>query len=209
MVTALRQGRRGSCEVDEALHQHDRAERRHEARRGQGQPPKDAVRQVDRLRGVVHAPGSGNAVGHHGDSQPQAERGYRRGPERGADAGVVLGTALAIKMMAYVGDDRTDHPLKAPDLSACGLRFEGARLIALHDEVLAQLMYTDRRGQRIALCVTRVGSELSENSESMVEAGVKYHAVGEGRHVFLAAGPGDGPILDQLAATLPALLTRM
>jgi anti-sigma factor RsiW len=104
--------------------------------------------------------------------------------------------------------DRVGHPLRAPDLSAYGLRFEGARLVALHSEVLAQLMYTGPQGQRIALCVTRVDGALPEKPESTVEGGVRVHAIGKGRHVFLVAGPADEPVLDRLAGALPTLLTR-
>jgi anti-sigma factor RsiW len=105
--------------------------------------------------------------------------------------------------------ERVGYPLKAPDLDAYGLRFEGARLVALHNHALAQLMYTGRQGQRIALCVTRASGPSTERRESMLEqAGLRLHAAGRGHHVFVVVGPADEPVLDRLAPGLPALLTR-
>jgi anti-sigma factor RsiW len=109
---------------------------------------------------------------------------------------------------AWLGD-RVGYPLKAPDLDAYGLRFEGARLVALHNHALAQLMYTGRQGQRIALCVTRAIGRTTEGRASMLEeAGLRLHAVVKGHHVFLVVGPADEPALGRLAPGLPALLTR-
>jgi anti-sigma factor RsiW len=103
--------------------------------------------------------------------------------------------------------ERVGLALKAPDLSAYGLRFQGGRLIALHDHALAQLMYTGPGDQRVALCVAKLQGKQPESTESLVDGGLKLHGVSKGGHVFVVVGPAGDPLVDRLSADLPALLT--
>jgi anti-sigma factor RsiW len=103
--------------------------------------------------------------------------------------------------------DRVGLAFKAPDLSRYEFRYQGARLVALHDQVLAQLMYTGPNDQRIALCITKLKGRPSERLETLVEGGLKLLGVSKGGHVFLVVGPADEPIVERLAADLPGLLT--
>lgn len=109
---------------------------------------------------------------------------------------------------AWLGE-RLGLKLTAPDLDAYGLTFRGARLVALHDQVLAQLMYTDEAERRVALCVTPLVGRPSETIETVVEDGLKLRGLSKGRHVFLVVGPTDAPAIDQIAPRLPALLASL
>jgi anti-sigma factor RsiW len=104
--------------------------------------------------------------------------------------------------------ERVGLALRAPDLSAYGLTFQGARLVAVQGQVLAQLIYTDEDEKRIALCVTRLNGRPSEKLETMVEGGLKLHGLSKGEHVFLIVGPADDHLIDSLASDLPSLLVR-
>jgi anti-sigma factor RsiW len=48
--------------------------------------------------------------------------------------------------------ETTGVTFKAPDLTASGLQFEGARLLVANGKPVAQLMYRDAAGQVIAVC---------------------------------------------------------
>jgi anti-sigma factor RsiW len=104
--------------------------------------------------------------------------------------------------------ERVGLALRAPDLSAYGLTFQGARLVALHDQALAQLMYTGEKEQRVALCVTKLVGSPSEKLQSIVEYGLKLYGLSRGEHVFLVVGPAGEPVVDRLATDLPSLLAR-
>ena len=53
---------------------------------------------------------------------------------------------------AWLGK-RLELPFKVPDLSAFGLSFKGARLLAINGEPVAQLVYLPADGRALALCV--------------------------------------------------------
>ena len=53
---------------------------------------------------------------------------------------------------AWLGK-RLELPFKVPDLSAFGLAFKGARLLAINGEPVAQLVYLPADGRALALCV--------------------------------------------------------
>lgn len=103
--------------------------------------------------------------------------------------------------------DRVGLALRAPDLSAHGLRFQGGRLIALHDHALAQLMYTGPGNQRVALCVAKLQGKQSEGTESLEDGGLKLYGTSKDGHVFVIVGPAGDPLVDRLSTDLPALLT--
>jgi len=103
--------------------------------------------------------------------------------------------------------ERIGLALRAPDLSAYGLRFQGGRLIALHDHALAQLMYTGPSDQRVALCVAKLQGKQSDGTESLVDGGLKLYGTSKGGHIFVIVGPAGDPLVDRLSTDLPALLT--
>jgi anti-sigma factor RsiW len=50
---------------------------------------------------------------------------------------------------------RLEMPLVVPDLTAQGLTFEGARMLVIDGEPVAQLIYTPPDGRALALCIIR------------------------------------------------------
>ena len=104
--------------------------------------------------------------------------------------------------------ERVGLALRAPDLGAYGLTFQGARLIAIEGQALAQLIYTDDDEKRIALCVTKIKGRASQKLETLVEDGLKLHGLSKGEHVFLIVGDADYHVIDGLANDLPSLLVR-
>jgi anti-sigma factor RsiW len=54
---------------------------------------------------------------------------------------------------------RLDMPLVVPDLTAQGLKFEGARMLVINGQPVAQLIYTPPDGRALALCVIRSPKE--------------------------------------------------
>jgi anti-sigma factor RsiW len=103
---------------------------------------------------------------------------------------------------------RVGLKLRVPDLSAQGLTFQGARLVAIHDRALAQLMYTGEKDQRVALCVTKLAGRPSETPQTLVYDGLKLQGFSKGEHVFLVVAPADEPVVDQLANEVASLLVR-
>lgn len=54
---------------------------------------------------------------------------------------------------------RLEMPLVVPDLTAQGLTFEGARMLVINGEPVAQLTYTPPDGRALALCIIRSPKE--------------------------------------------------
>lgn len=50
---------------------------------------------------------------------------------------------------------RLEMPLVVPDLAAQGLTFQGARMLVINGEPVAQLIYTPPDGRALALCIIR------------------------------------------------------
>ena len=106
---------------------------------------------------------------------------------------------------AWLGD-RVRYPFTVPDLTARSLTFLGARLVAIGGGVVAQLMYIDRHGEHIALCVAFTQDRLDAPMQSIQKAGLRVAGLAEGHHAFFVAGPEFNPEVEPLAKSLPALL---
>ena len=106
---------------------------------------------------------------------------------------------------AWLGN-RVHYPFTVPDLTSRGLTFLGARMIAIGGGVVAQLMYVDRDGEHIAICVAFTEDKLDAPLQSIQKAGLKVMGLAEGHHVFIVAGPKFNPELEPIAKSLPALL---
>ncbi len=101
--------------------------------------------------------------------------------------------------------NRVHYPFTVPDLTARSLTFLGARLIAIGGGVVAQLMYIDRHGEHIALCVAFTEDRLDAPMQSIQKAGLRVMGLAEGHHAFFVAGPKFNPELEALARSLPTL----
>lgn len=78
--------------------------------------------------------------------------------------------------------------VKAPDLTAAGLHFAGARMFVIDDRAVAEMIYTRDRGLPIGVCVTRMDGAASpiaveqrgaERLASWIADGYAYVVVGE------------------------------
>lgn len=106
---------------------------------------------------------------------------------------------------AWLGN-RVHYPFSVPDLTARSLSFLGARLVAIGGGVVAQLMYVDRNGEHIALCVAFTEDKLDAPIQSIQKAGLRVMGWAEGHHAFFVAGPKFNPEVEPIAKSLPALL---
>ncbi len=103
---------------------------------------------------------------------------------------------------------RVGYPLQVPDLAARGLTFVGARMLVVDARPVAQLMYTNARGDRVALCVTEQSKAGDSPLQYMAEQGFDLYAQGIGRHVFILAAPEGMATARALAAEMPQLMRR-
>jgi anti-sigma factor RsiW len=106
---------------------------------------------------------------------------------------------------AWLGQ-RVGFPLHVPDLSARGLEFLGARLLAVAGRPVAQLIYTTAHGERVALCVTAQDHAADTGILHQTERGFDLYAQGVARHLFIVAAPAGFPMGRALSAELPGLL---
>jgi anti-sigma factor RsiW len=104
--------------------------------------------------------------------------------------------------------DRVGLPLAVPDLTANELRFEGARMLVVEGSPVAQLIYTGRNGERIALCASRLAKQ--DRKTPIEFRGEGLHLVGVTRddHLFIVAGDAGSPLVASLAEKMPGLLLR-
>ena len=93
-----------------------------------------------------------------------------------------------------------------PDLSAHGLDFQGARLLAVDRLPVAQLMYTGKDGVPVALCIALTEGNASSPLQRRDEAGFALYGSGEGHHVFIVVGSPANPSLRAVAEAMPGML---
>lgn len=104
--------------------------------------------------------------------------------------------------------NRVGYPLHVPDLSARGLTFVGARMLAVNARPVAQLMYTTANGERVALCVTEQEIPATTALLHSTEHGFDMYAQGEGRHLFIIAAPAGMALAKSLSTGMTELLRR-
>lgn len=104
--------------------------------------------------------------------------------------------------------NRVGYPLHVPDLSAQGLEFVGARLLAAVGQPVAQLMYTTATGDKVALCITQQGTEASTALIHVSEGGFDVYAQGQGKHLFIIAAPADSAVARRLSSSITGLMQR-
>jgi len=107
---------------------------------------------------------------------------------------------------AWLGQ-RVGYPLHVPDLSARGLTFQGARLLAVAGRPVAQLMYENAKGERVALCVTEM-DHAAGTLVHMTQHGFDLYAKGAGGHLFIIAAPAASDVARQLSSDITGLLQR-
>lgn len=97
-------------------------------------------------------------------------------------------TAAAERVMTAWFSDHLDEPVRIPSLDALGLRLVGGRLLSADDGPVAQLIYEDRAGRRLTLCLSSepldVGGEVQIAESEGLTAG--YWEVGELSYALVA-----------------------
>jgi len=106
---------------------------------------------------------------------------------------------------AWLGD-RVHYPFTVPDLSSRGLTFLGARLVAISDGVVAQLMYADGSGEHMAICIGFSEDKLDAPMQSIQQGGIQVIGRAEGHHALAVVGLKTDSALEPIARNLPALL---
>ena len=106
---------------------------------------------------------------------------------------------------AWLGD-RVHYPFTVPDLTSRGLTFLGARLVAISDGVVAQLMYADGSGKHMAICIGFSEDKLDAPMQSIQQGGIRVIGQAEGHHALVVVGLKTDPALEPIARNLPALL---
>jgi anti-sigma factor RsiW len=74
-------------------------------------------------------------------------------------------TAASTAEMAALFSSRLGEPVTIPALGEIGLRLIGGRLLAAGDRPIAQLIYEDRAGQRLSLCLSSAPLEAGDEVE--------------------------------------------
>jgi anti-sigma factor RsiW len=103
---------------------------------------------------------------------------------------------------------RVKFAFKAPDLREHGLEFRGGRLLAVDSQPVAQLMYTDKHGSVVALCIALASVDASSPLQQHVNDDLVTFGRGVGRHVFVVAGPSSNSSLRAIAEAMPESLRR-
>ncbi len=94
----------------------------------------------------------------------------------------------------------TGVPFSVPDLSASGLKFEGARLLVAGGLPVAQLVYTDTEGAVFALCLKRAKAPEDKTFTSETVDGFGMVSWRRNGADFVVVGP-EGSDLTQIAET--------
>jgi anti-sigma factor RsiW len=101
------------------------------------------------------------------------------------------------EITSWLGE-RLGRKLTIPDLSARGLRFAGARLLAVNGLPVAQLMYTRASGEPIALCLTRLAG--AATGIRQLRFGAERAAVWQdGRYAYVVVGDAEAGSIQAIA----------
>jgi anti-sigma factor RsiW len=94
---------------------------------------------------------------------------------------------------------RVGQPVRAPDLSAEGLKLLGGRLLPGPKSPTALIMYEGAGGERITVTCTRAGDDGSTSFHWRAAGDIGALAWVEGGLVFVVAGPAQRERLDRVA----------
>ncbi len=103
---------------------------------------------------------------------------------------------------------RIGFPLSIPDLRSQGLQLMGARLLVVDERPVAQLMYTDATGARIALCAGSSPMPDTPTSHFVAHQNTRVFGTAKDGRFFIVAGPSERlSLIESLSNKLPDLLT--
>ena len=120
--------------------------------------------------------------------------------------------STARRHLVEVGADELDHIQKwlttmlgreivAPDLSAFGVTFAGARLLGINDKPVAQLVYLDAADQPLALCIIP-STGAAKNPTSSTNGELNVVDWRDGRHGYAVVGWSDPDLLATLTEAI-------
>lgn len=120
--------------------------------------------------------------------------------------------STARRHLVEVGANELDHirdwltrmlgrPIEAPDLTAYGVTFAGARLLAINDRPVAQLVYLDPDDQPLALCVIPSTGGAKDPTRS-VNGELNLVDWRDGRHAYAVVGWSDPELLATLTQAI-------
>ena len=105
--------------------------------------------------------------------------------------------------------NRTGLAFNVPDLATRDLKFEGARMLVVDGRPVAQLMYTGRAGERVAVCFTKDdGQDPSSAMQKLEEDGQQLFGKAQEGFIYVAVGPSDYRGIEAIASELPSLLKK-
>ena len=98
--------------------------------------------------------------------------------------------------------EQLGRSLAIPDLSDSGLAFKGARLLAIKGMPVAQLMYLDREGEPLAICLMRNIKGRAKNFELSEHSELKLIDWKDSAYQYVIVGSEPFPALKALAERL-------
>ena len=111
-------------------------------------------------------------------------------------------TAASTAEMASWFSSRLGEPVEIPVLATIGLRLVGGRLLAAGDQPMAQLIYEDKTGHRLTLCLSSEPAEAGQEVE-LIEVGdltAGYWHDGDLTYALVAETPELGARRDRIGA---------
>ncbi|MGH1480486.1 MAG: hypothetical protein ACRBM6_17445 [Geminicoccales bacterium] len=123
--------------------------------------------------------------------------------------------STARRHLVEVGADEQEHieqwlakmlkrPIPVPDLSAYGVTFQGARLLGINENPVAQLVYLDADDQPLALCIIPSTKEVKALTAS-ANRDLNVIDWRDGQHGFAVVGWSDNQLLTSLAEAIRPL----
>ena len=104
--------------------------------------------------------------------------------------------------------ERVKLAFQVPDLREYGLEFKGGRQLAVDRQPVAQLMYTDKTGAPVALCIALTEMNAVTSVQESTDGDLRLFGQGTGHHVLVVVGPRENTHLRAIADVLPGLLKR-
>ena len=97
-------------------------------------------------------------------------------------------------------------PVKAPDLTAQGLTFEGGRLLVAASKPVAQLMYRHPDGRVVALCVIKAADKTTGDFVDVTVSGTRMVSWKENGAAYVVVGDAGDVSLPEIAKAAAPLV---
>lgn len=133
------------------------------------------------------------------DDVADYHRVYSRPGERLVEVPASEGDAAITAWLA----NSTGVDFTLPDVTASGLKFEGARLVVASGKPVAQLMYRNTSGQVVAICFQESGANAQDMPLKATRRGdLELISWGHDKAVYVVVAPSNTPGLTDLAKSV-------